>query len=157
MFQLASPETTCGSISRDDIEWSSLVCLLSPASLGRGFIITRKWQVAVWCLLGQNLRNDPPTNWFKEVMTEFTYNAMPSVARNEALEWKSLGLATAVHLFLLAFLWIGVQWQSQESTAVEAKCLCRHFSKSRRCAFFSVPLICFFLGDVFPPWNLWLL
>jgi len=54
-------------------------------------------------------------------MTEFTYNAMPSVARNEALEWKSLGLATAVHLFLLAFLWIGVQWQSQESTAVEAE------------------------------------
>jgi colicin import membrane protein len=69
----------------------------------------------------QNQRKYPPTKLFKEVMTEFTYNAMPPIAQNDGLVWKSLGLAAMVHLFLLAFLWIGVQWQSQESTAVEAE------------------------------------
>lgn len=63
----------------------------------------------------------PHTNVFKEVMTELTYNAMPKVAQGNAPDWRSLGLAALVHLFLLAFLWIGVQWQSQESTAVEAE------------------------------------
>lgn len=69
----------------------------------------------------QNLRKYPLTNLFKEVMKEFTYNAMPRIAQTDASVWKSLGLAAMVHLFLLAFLWIGVQWQSQESTAVEAE------------------------------------
>jgi len=54
-------------------------------------------------------------------MTEFTYNQMSKVIQRDDSEWKSLGLAALVHLFLLAFLWIGVQWQSQESTAVEAE------------------------------------
>lgn len=54
-------------------------------------------------------------------MTEFTYNQMSKVIQRDDSEWKSLGLAALVHLFLLAFLWIGVQWQSQESTAVDAE------------------------------------
>nr|WP_315475585.1 energy transducer TonB [uncultured Undibacterium sp.] len=69
----------------------------------------------------QHLWNDPHTNLFKELMTEFTYNAMPRIAQTDASVWKSLALAATVHLFLLAFLWVGVQWQSQESTAVEAE------------------------------------
>lgn len=69
----------------------------------------------------QNQRKYPTTKLFKEVMTEFTYNAMPPIAQTDGSVWKSLGLAAMVHLFLLAFLWIGVQWQSQESTAVEAE------------------------------------
>lgn len=54
-------------------------------------------------------------------MTEFTYNQMSKVIQRDDSEWKSLGLAALVHLFLLAFLWIGVQWQSQESTAMDAE------------------------------------
>jgi colicin import membrane protein len=36
-------------------------------------------------------------------------------------EWRSITLAALVHIALLAFLWVGVQWQNTESTAVEAE------------------------------------
>lgn len=51
-------------------------------------------------------------------MQEFSYSNMPSFGKQDASDWKSLALAGFVHLLLLAFLWIGVQWQSHV-TAVE--------------------------------------
>jgi colicin import membrane protein len=54
-------------------------------------------------------------------MNEFTYNAGPSYRTHNDSAWKSFGLAGMVHLLLLAFLWVGVQWQNKESTAVEAE------------------------------------
>jgi colicin import membrane protein len=36
-------------------------------------------------------------------------------------QWRSMALAAMVHGLLLAFLWVGVRWQSQETTAVEAE------------------------------------
>ena len=36
-------------------------------------------------------------------------------------DWRSIALAAVVHVALLAFLWIGVQWQSKESPSVEAE------------------------------------
>jgi colicin import membrane protein len=35
--------------------------------------------------------------------------------------WRSAGLAAAVHLGLLFFLWVGVRWQNTEPVAVEAE------------------------------------
>ncbi|MES2050025.1 MAG: TonB C-terminal domain-containing protein [Pseudomonadota bacterium] len=55
-------------------------------------------------------------------MTEFspnTYPAMGMLAR--PTEWRSMALAAMVHGLLLAFLWVGVRWQSQQTTAVEAE------------------------------------
>lgn len=51
-------------------------------------------------------------------MQEFSYSNVPGFKTQDASEWKSLGLAGLVHLLLIAFLWIGVQWQSHV-TAVE--------------------------------------
>jgi len=51
-------------------------------------------------------------------MQEFSYSNMPGFGKQDASDWKSLALAGFVHLLLLAFLWIGVQWQSHV-TAVE--------------------------------------
>lgn len=39
----------------------------------------------------------------------------------EPNRWPALGLAVAVHALLLAFLWIGVSWQSSVPVAVEAE------------------------------------
>jgi colicin import membrane protein len=39
----------------------------------------------------------------------------------EANRWPSIGLAVGVHALLLAFLWIGVSWQSNTPVAVEAE------------------------------------
>ena len=36
-------------------------------------------------------------------------------------QWRSMALAAMVHGLLLAFLWVGVRWQNQETTAVEAE------------------------------------
>lgn len=53
-------------------------------------------------------------------MSEFTYNAAAKM-QDHGLQWQSIALAALVHLLLLAFLVIGVQWQSSETTAVEAE------------------------------------
>ena len=39
----------------------------------------------------------------------------------DSSQWKSMFLAGSVHLLLIAFLWLGVQWQSKVTTAVEAE------------------------------------
>ncbi|WP_332847954.1 cell envelope integrity protein TolA [Massilia sp. S19_KUP03_FR1] len=39
----------------------------------------------------------------------------------EPNRWPSIGMAAAVHAALLAFLWIGVSWQSTEPVSVEAE------------------------------------
>lgn len=39
----------------------------------------------------------------------------------EPNRWPAIGLAVAVHALLLAFLWIGVSWQSNEPVALEAE------------------------------------
>ncbi|MES2072690.1 MAG: cell envelope integrity protein TolA [Pseudomonadota bacterium] len=45
----------------------------------------------------------------------------PYTLPREPGRWPAIGLAALVHVLLLAFLWIGVQWQNQESTVVEAE------------------------------------
>lgn len=57
-------------------------------------------------------------------MTEFspnTYPASPTGMFAFHAEWRSMALAAMVHGLLLAFLWVGVRWQSQQTTAVEAE------------------------------------
>ena len=54
-------------------------------------------------------------------MNDFTYNAAKRMPASNGLQWQSLTLAGLVHLVLLAFLVIGVQWQSSETVAVEAE------------------------------------
>ncbi len=57
-------------------------------------------------------------------MTEFspnTYPASPTDMFARPAEWRSMALAAMVHGLLLAFLWVGVRWQSQQTTAVEAE------------------------------------
>lgn len=39
----------------------------------------------------------------------------------EPSRWPALGLAVAVHALLLAFLWVGISWQSSQPVAVEAE------------------------------------
>lgn len=39
----------------------------------------------------------------------------------DSSQWISLFLAGTMHLLLIAFLWLGVQWQSKVTTAVEAE------------------------------------
>jgi len=45
----------------------------------------------------------------------------PYSVPRERSRWPSLGLALAMHLGLLFFLWVGVHWQSTEPVAVEAE------------------------------------
>lgn len=58
-------------------------------------------------------------------MSEFTYNAAtgstPAYRTSRETSWKSLGLAGFVHLALIAFLWIGVQWQSKPTDYEEVE------------------------------------
>lgn len=54
-------------------------------------------------------------------MQEFSYSNMPGFKSQDASEWKSLGLAGMVHLLLIAFLWIGVQWQSHVTPVEEVE------------------------------------
>ena len=46
---------------------------------------------------------------------------IPYTIPPEPHQWRSVGLALLVHLALLAFLWIGVSWQSLTPTTVEAE------------------------------------
>ena len=55
----------------------------------------------------------------KKLMNDFTYNAVAKMNASDGMQWQSLLLAGLVHLALLAFLVIGVQWQSSETVAVE--------------------------------------
>ncbi|MFZ4876905.1 cell envelope integrity protein TolA [Janthinobacterium sp. Mn2066] len=52
--------------------------------------------------------------------TDHVHGVPYSVPR-ERSRWPSLGLALAMHLGLLFFLWVGVNWQSTEPVAVEAE------------------------------------
>lgn len=54
-------------------------------------------------------------------MQELSYSTMPSFKQQDASEWQSLGLAGLVHLLLIAFLWIGVQWQSHVTPVEEVE------------------------------------
>lgn len=57
-------------------------------------------------------------------MTEFSPNTYPAIPMSTFVrpaEWRSMVLAAMVHGLLLAFLWVGVRWQSQQTTAVEAE------------------------------------
>lgn len=60
-------------------------------------------------------------------MTEFSPDTYPAYPVSPAgrfapsAEWRSMALAAMVHGLLLAFLWVGVRWQSQQTTAVEAE------------------------------------
>ena len=46
---------------------------------------------------------------------------VPYRVPRERSRWPSLGLALAMHLGLLFFLWVGVHWQNTEPVAVEAE------------------------------------
>ena len=46
---------------------------------------------------------------------------IPYTIPPEPHQWRSVGLALLVHLALLAFLWVGVSWQSLTPTTVEAE------------------------------------
>ena len=46
---------------------------------------------------------------------------VPYSVPRERSRWPSLGLALAMHLGLLFFLWVGVHWQNTEPVAVEAE------------------------------------
>ncbi|WP_394779264.1 cell envelope integrity protein TolA [Undibacterium sp.] len=50
-------------------------------------------------------------------MTAFSPNALPK----EPGRMPAIALAIVMHALLFTFLWFGVQWQNQESTAVEAE------------------------------------
>jgi colicin import membrane protein len=57
-------------------------------------------------------------------MTEFSSNTHPASLMGmfaPPAEWRSMALAALVHGLLLAFLWVGVRWQNQQTTAVEAE------------------------------------
>lgn len=54
-------------------------------------------------------------------MNEFRSNALAGFPGGASPEWQSISLAALVHVLLLVFLWVGVQWQNKEATAVEAE------------------------------------
>ena len=57
-------------------------------------------------------------------MTEFSPNTFPGSTTGvlaAPAQWRSMALAAMVHGLLLVFLWVGVRWQSKETTAVEAE------------------------------------
>ncbi len=45
----------------------------------------------------------------------------PYTVPKEPGRWRAIGLAVLVHLALFAFLWIGVRWQSNTPTTIEAE------------------------------------
>jgi colicin import membrane protein len=47
--------------------------------------------------------------------------AVPYTIPQEERRWPSLLLAAVVHLALVAFLWVGIRWQSETPVAVEAE------------------------------------
>ncbi|MCU6435640.1 cell envelope integrity protein TolA [Undibacterium sp. Jales W-56] len=54
-------------------------------------------------------------------MKEFPLNIPADRFPREPGQWRAVSLAALVHLLLLAFLWVGVQWQNKETMAVEAE------------------------------------
>lgn len=54
-------------------------------------------------------------------MNEFRSNTLAGFPGSTSPEWQSISLAALVHVLLLVFLWVGVQWQNKESSAVEAE------------------------------------
>lgn len=54
-------------------------------------------------------------------MKEFSLNIPADRFPREPGQWRSVSLAALVHLLLLIFLWVGVQWQNKETMAVEAE------------------------------------
>ena len=54
-------------------------------------------------------------------MTPVTTAGVPYQVPPEPSRWPSIALAAAVHAGLLAFLFIGVNWQNTEPVAVEAE------------------------------------
>lgn len=54
-------------------------------------------------------------------MKVFPSNTLPGLPGHSPAQWQSITLAALVHGLLLAFLWVGVQWQSKETSAVEAE------------------------------------
>jgi colicin import membrane protein len=54
-------------------------------------------------------------------MKVFPSNTLPGLPGHSSAQWQSITLAALVHGLLLVFLWVGVQWQSKETTAVEAE------------------------------------
>ncbi|MFZ4529634.1 MAG: hypothetical protein ACOYNW_14135, partial [Undibacterium curvum] len=54
-------------------------------------------------------------------MNSVSQPAHLSFQQQKPLPVRGLALAIAVHLALLGFLWVGVSWQNQASTAVEAE------------------------------------
>lgn len=57
-------------------------------------------------------------------MTEFPPHTFPGSSLGmiaPGAQWRSMVLAAMVHGLLLAFLWVGVRWQSQQTIAVEAE------------------------------------
>ncbi len=54
-------------------------------------------------------------------MKEISSHKLPPTAGHQNRQWGPIALAALVHVLLLVFLWVGVQWQSKESTAVEAE------------------------------------
>jgi colicin import membrane protein len=54
-------------------------------------------------------------------MNEFVQNHLAGMSRRDAMQWQSISLAVLVHGALLAFLWIGVQWQSSHPQAQDVE------------------------------------
>lgn len=54
-------------------------------------------------------------------MNEFVQNHLAGMPRREPMQWQSISLAVLVHGALLAFLWIGVQWQSSHPQAQDVE------------------------------------
>lgn len=48
-------------------------------------------------------------------------DATPYTVPKEPGRWRAITLAALVHIALLAFLWIGIRWQSQTPVAIEAE------------------------------------
>ncbi|AZP12976.1 cell envelope integrity protein TolA [Undibacterium parvum] len=54
-------------------------------------------------------------------MTNSSLTALSPMIGQRPVQWQSISLAAMVHVLLIVFLWVGVQWQNKESTAVEAE------------------------------------
>jgi colicin import membrane protein len=53
-------------------------------------------------------------------MTAMT-DATPYIVPKEPGRWRAIGMAALVHAALLAFLWVGVRWQNETPTTIEAE------------------------------------
>jgi colicin import membrane protein len=55
------------------------------------------------------------------LMTDSSSTALSPAFGQRPVQWQSISLAAMVHVLLIVFLWVGVQWQNKESTTVEAE------------------------------------